>query len=165
MKLSDRVTGLFLVALGGVTAYAGSRFPPVPGQQIGPEVFPVVTGGCVALCGILIALGIGSRFEEEAEADLAAHGGENIAVQERGRLYKLRVLIPPALLVFYVVAVEALGFIPTAAIIAFLASLALGARLKLAVPLALLAPVGVHLVVYKLLRVPLPDGFLPMPWG
>jgi putative tricarboxylic transport membrane protein len=41
----------------------------------------------------------------------------------------------------------------------------LGARLKLAVPVALLAPVGVHLVFYKLLRVPLPDGLLPMPWS
>lgn len=165
MKLSDRVTGTFLVALGGLTAYHGHKLPPVPGQQIGPEVFPVVTGLCVALCGALIVLGIGSRFEQEAEADLAKHGGENIAEVERGPLYKLRVLIPPALLVFYVIAVDRLGFIPTAAIIAFLTSIALGARLKLAVPVALLAPVGVHLVFYKLLRVPLPDGLVPMPWG
>ena len=40
MQLSDRVTGLFLVALGGLAAYGGSRLPPVPGQQIGPNVFP-----------------------------------------------------------------------------------------------------------------------------
>ena len=165
MKLSDRVTGTFLVALGGITAYHGHKLPPVPGQQIGPEVFPVVTGLCVALCGALIVLGVGARFEQEAEADLAKHGGENIAEIERGPLYKLRVLIPPALLVFYVLAVDRLGFIPTAAIIAFLVSVTLGARLKLAVPVALLAPVGVHLIFYKLLRVPLPDGFLPMPWG
>lgn len=165
MKLSDRVTGGALVLLGAVTAYAGSRLPPVPGQQIGPEVFPTVTGIAIALCGGLIAFGVGRRFEDEAEAALAAHGGENIAELERGPLYKLRVLIPPALLVFYVLAVDLLGFVPTAAIVAFLVSVALGARLKLAVPVALLAPVGVHLVFYKLLRVPLPDGLLPMPWG
>lgn len=164
MKLSDRVTGAFLVGLGGVTAYAGHKLPPVPGQQIGPEVFPVVTGLCIALCGALIAFGIGARFEEEAEADLAAHGGENIAVQERGPIYKLRVLIPPGLLVFYVLAVDRIGFIPTAAIIAFIAATALGARLKLAAGVAILAPIGIHLIFYKLLRVPLPDGFLPMPW-
>ncbi len=164
MKLPDRVTGAFLIVLGGVTAYAGSRLPPVPGQQIGPEVFPTVTGLALALCGGMVALGIGRRLEEEAEADLAKHGGENVAEQVRGPLYKLRVLIPPALLVFYVVAVDRLGFIPTAAIIAFLVSIALGARLKLAVPVAALAPVGIHLIFYKLLRVPLPDGYLPMPW-
>jgi osmoprotectant transport system permease protein len=42
------------------------------------------------------------------------------------------------------------------------AAVALG--LVLAVPLALLAPVFVHLAFYKLLRVPLPAGVLPAPW-
>jgi hypothetical protein len=35
---------------------------------------------------------------------------------------------------------------------------------KLALPLAVLAPVGIHLIFGKLLRVPLPPGLLPMPW-
>jgi putative tricarboxylic transport membrane protein len=42
--------------------------------------------------------------------------------------------------------------------------LTFGARPRLAVPVALLAPVVVHLVFYKLLRVPLPAGLIPMPW-
>ena len=66
-------TGLFLIALGGVAAYGGSRLPPVPGQQVGPNVFPMVVGAGLVLCGALIALGIGRHFEDEAEADLAAH--------------------------------------------------------------------------------------------
>ena len=44
------------------------------------------------------------------------------------------------------------------------ASLAFGGRLRLAVPLALLAPLLVHLAFYKLLRVPLPVGLVPLPW-
>jgi putative tricarboxylic transport membrane protein len=44
------------------------------------------------------------------------------------------------------------------------AELALGARWKLALPLAVLAPIGIHLIFSKLLRVPLPAGLLPMPW-
>ena len=43
-------------------------------------------------------------------------------------------------------------------------STALGARLKLSVPLAILAPIGIHLIFAKLLRVPLPIGLIPMPW-
>ena len=39
--------------------------------------------------------------------------------------------------------------------------MALGARLRLAVPLAIVAPLVVHLVFSKLLRVPLPPGLLP----
>ena len=62
-----------MVALGGLAAYGGSRLPPVPGQQIGPNVFPMVVGIGLVLCGGMIALGVGRRFEEEAEADLAAH--------------------------------------------------------------------------------------------
>ena len=44
------------------------------------------------------------------------------------------------------------------------AELALGARWKLSLPLAVLAPIGIHLIFSKLLRVPLPAGVLPMPW-
>ncbi len=164
MRLSDRVTGLFLVGLGGLAAYGGSLLPPVPGQQVGPNVFPVVVGLGLCLCGAMIALGIGAHFEEEAEADLAAIEGGAAAPTEERPLYRLRVLLPPALLLFYVVAVERIGFVPTAATLIFVCALALGARLKLAVPLALLAPIVVHLVFYKLLRVPLPAGLLPMPW-
>jgi len=164
MQLSDRVTGPFLVGLGALTAYGGWLLPPVPGQQVGPNVFPMLIGGALALCGVLIAFGIGHHFEEEAEADLAAVTTDIAPEPEQSFFYKLRALIPPALLVFYVVAVERIGFIPTAAIIAFIASIALGARLRLAIPVALLSPIAVHLVFYKLLRVPLAEGFLPMPW-
>jgi putative tricarboxylic transport membrane protein len=67
-------------------------------------------------------------------------------------------------LLFYVAIADRLGFILTAAMIVYVTSTALGARWKLALPLALLAPIGVHLIFSKLLRVPLPPGVLPMPW-
>lgn len=165
MHLSDRITGPFLVGLGGLAAYGGSRLPPVPGQQVGPNVFPMVVGIGLVLCGAMIALGVGRVFEEEAEADLAAHENPpSPADMRHGPLFGLRALIPPALLVFYAMTVERLGFVPTAAIIALIVAKALGASWRLALPLAMLAPIGVHLVFYKLLRVALPPGLLPMPW-
>ncbi len=166
MHLSDRVTGLFLVALGGVAAYAGSRLPPVPGQQIGPEVFPMIVGIGLAACGLMIAAGIGRSYEDGAEADLArvAGTGEDAAAPEASRWSGLRALIPPALLIFYVYVVETLGFLPTAAAIVLVSSLALGARLRLAIPLAIVAPLVINLLFLKLLRVPLPSGLLPLPW-
>jgi putative tricarboxylic transport membrane protein len=165
MQLSDRTTGLFLVALGGVTAYAGSRLPPVPGQQIGPNVFPMVVGIGLVLCGALIALGIGHHFEDEADADLAAHADEAQAPARAAWGWRgLMTLVPPALLVFYVLAVDRLGFVVTAGTLVLVAALALGARVRLAVPLALVAPLFVHLVFSKLLRVPLPEGLVPVPW-
>ncbi len=156
MQLSDRVTGAVLVVLGGVAAYAGSRLPAVPGQDVGPAAFPMLIGIGLVICGVLIALGIGRSFEV-AEAEAPAGQGSR-------RLAGLRALIPPALLLFYVLAADRLGFLPTAAVIVLVMALALGARLRLAVPLAVVAPVLIHLAFYKLLRVPLPAGLLPVPW-
>jgi len=167
MRLPDRITGLLTFGLGAVAAYAGSRLPPVPGQQVGPNVFPLVIGVGLCLCGLMIAFGIGHSFEEEAEADLAAHSDlptEDQVLASHGLLYKLRILIPPALLVFYALMVDRLGFYVTTSLIILTAAFVFGARLRLALPIALIAPVVVHLVFYKLLRVPLPAGLVPMPW-
>ena len=166
MRLADRFTGLFLVGLGALAAYGGSRLPPVPGQPVGPNVFPMVVGIGLSVCGLMIAIGIGHHFEEEAEADLAAHTTHSPEEDvPHHPIWYLRALIPPAMLLFYVFTVDRIGFIPTAATMIVVTAVTLGASLRLAIPLALLAPVGVHLIFYKLLRVPLPDGWLPMPWS
>jgi putative tricarboxylic transport membrane protein len=52
----------------------------------------------------------------------------------------------------------------TAGLMVLTAAIALGARLRLAIPLAIVAPLLVHLLFSKLLRVPLPPGLLPLPW-
>ena len=44
MRLPDRVTGSFLVVLGAAAAYGGWLLPPVPGQPVGPNIFPLVIG-------------------------------------------------------------------------------------------------------------------------
>jgi putative tricarboxylic transport membrane protein len=162
MHLSDRVTGLFLVALGGAAAYGGWLLPPVPGQEIGPNVFPLVIGFGLMLCGAMIAFGIGHSFEEEEELVAAPPGEEPPPPMSRAR--SLLALLPPALLIFYVYAVDRLGFLLTAGAMALAVSLALGARLRLAIPIAIVAPLFVHLVFSKLLRVPLPQGPIPLPW-
>lgn len=161
MRIPDRVSGLFLVGLGAAAAYGGWKLPPVPGQPVGPNVFPLVIGTGLALCGLAIAFGIGHSFEEE-EAIVPYEAGEAPAL--RGKLYGLRALLPPALLLFYVLVADRVGFILTAAIIVFVTATALGARWKLALPLTVLAPIAIHLIFSKLLRVPLPIGLLPMPW-
>jgi putative tricarboxylic transport membrane protein len=162
MRLPDRVTGLFLVGLGAAAAYGGWQLPPVPGQPVGPNVFPLVIGTGLALCGLAIAFGIGHSFEEVEEL-IPVEGGQPTP-PPTGKLYGLRALLPPALLLFSVVVADRLGFIITAALIVFVTSTALGARWKLSLPLAALAPIGIHLIFSKLLRVPLPAGLLPMPW-
>lgn len=153
MQSSDRISGAALALLGVAAAWGGSRLPPVPGQDVGPAAFPMLIGGGLVFCGVLIALGIGRTFEAPEE-DAAPPP----------RLASVRVLLPPALLVFYALSVERLGFLVTAALMVFAAALALGARPRLAVPLAIAAPPLVHLAFAKLLSVPLPTGLLAAPW-
>jgi putative tricarboxylic transport membrane protein len=176
MRLPDQVTGSFLVVLGTAAAYGGWLLPPVPGQPVGPNVFPLVIGAGLALCGLAITFGVGRSFEEEEELVPVEPGqidqgrteqgkdDQGKAQAPAGKLHGLRALLPPALLLFYVVAADWLGFYITAALITYATSAALGAKWKLSLPLAVLAPVGIHLIFGKLLRVPLPDGLLPMPW-
>jgi putative tricarboxylic transport membrane protein len=161
MRLPDSVTGSFLVVLGAASAYGGWLLPPVPGQPVGPNIFPLVIGSGLALCGLAITFGIGRTFEGEEEI-IPLEAGQ--ARPPTGKLYGLRALLPPALLLFYVVVADRLGFIITAALIVYATSTALGARWKLSLPLAVLAPIAIHLIFSKLLRVPLPAGLLPMPW-
>jgi putative tricarboxylic transport membrane protein len=162
MQLSDRVTGSFLVVLGSACAYGGWLLPPVPGQEIGPDVFPLVIGIGLAICGAMIAFRIGHAFEEQEELVAPAPGQE--APQPITWARGLTALLPPGLLVFYVFAVDSLGFALTAGAMTLIMALALGARLRLAIPIAILTPMGVDLIFSKLLRVPLPPGLLPMPW-
>ncbi|MBR0681330.1 tripartite tricarboxylate transporter TctB family protein [Roseomonas eburnea] len=161
MHLSDRITGGFLVLLGALAFWGGSRLPAVPGQDVGPAVFPMVVGGGLALCGALIVLGIGHSFEDEETEPVEAHEG---LARWLGAWRALAAFVPPALLLFYVLASEALGFLPTAFVMVAVAALSLGASPRLALAMAVAAPPVVHLVFYKLLRVPLPAGILPAPW-
>ena len=149
MQISNRLSGSVLTALGAATAWGGSLLPPVPGQDVGPAAFPMVIGFGLVACGVLIALGIGQSFE----------------VEEAPEPLTWRVLVPPGLLVFYVLAANSLGFLLTAAAMVLAASLALGARPRLALAMAIIAPPLVHLAFYKLLRVPLPAGLLAAPWA
>ncbi len=165
MIISDRISGGGLAALGLVSFIYGSGLPPVPGQPVGPEVFPMVVGAGLMFCGSLVALGIGRTFEEETEIIVSEDGttqGETNAAVEPGAVFK--VALPPLLLVFYVLASESIGFIPTAFVMVAAMCLALGARVRSALLMAAVAPPLVHLIFSKLLRVPLPAGLLPMPW-
>lgn len=163
MQLSDRLTGGALAALGSVAFVYGSKLPPVPGQQVGPSAFPMVVGAGLVICGVLIIFGIGRHFEEVAEAEVASHSAPEM-LEPLPAWRNWLALLPPALVLFYALASEPLGFLPTAAIMVAAASFAFGAKPKLAIPLAIIAPFAINLIFLKLLRVPLPGGLLPFPW-
>nr|WP_283254213.1 tripartite tricarboxylate transporter TctB family protein [Ramlibacter paludis] len=162
-----------LVALGGAAYWGGSLLPPVPGQQVGPNVFPMVIGAALVACGVLIMVGVGRSFEEDEKIVTSASGAvadEEAVEAAQGRMATFlrggwKILLPPAALFFYYFASERLGFWITASLMVFALAWSQGAKVKWALGLAVVAPALVHLTFYKLLRVPLPPGLLAFPWA
>jgi putative tricarboxylic transport membrane protein len=164
MKLTDRITGIFLALLGLATYLGGIQLPPVPGQQVGPSAFPAVIGAGLVLVGVLIALGIGRGFEAAAEAELAEHSESDPEAELYAARRKWLAFLPPALLVFYYVTSEQIGFVPVAALMIGVLAYVLNAERKLIVPVSIIGAVLIQIIFVKVLRVPLPPGLLPMPW-
>lgn len=151
MKLSDTLSGLLLLVLGAVVVLHTTTFPSMPGQSIGPSVFPMLTGAGLALIGVaLMFSGLRARTGRWIEPG---------AWVSRPRMVVNFVLVVLDL-IFYAVAVQPLGFFITAPV--FLCVLFVGFRAtpKWIVPLALVVPFAVHYAFYTLLRVPLPWGLL-----
>lgn len=164
MRISDRISGLFLLLLGLAAFWGGSRLPPVPGQQVGPSAFPMVVGAGLMLMGLLIALHIGRGFEEAAEADLAEHGGPDPEAEAYKARRQWLAFLPPGLLVAYYFLSEQLGFVIISTMMIAILAFALNANRKLILPVAVVGSLCIHFTFVKLLRVPLPPGILPLPW-
>jgi putative tricarboxylic transport membrane protein len=151
MKLNDTLSGV-LVALAGAGIVLKARtFPEMPGQPVGPALFPIVIGVGLLLCAaVLIIPGLRRRGAPWVEVD---------AWVRRPRMV-LNFTLVFLDLVFYALAVARLGFFLTA--ILFLSVLMLAFEVPRAriLPLALAVTVAIHYAFYSLLRVPLPWGVL-----
>lgn len=150
MKLNDALSGAGLVALGGVVLWHIQSFPPMPGQKYGPAWFPGLIAIGLVLCGALLML---ARLRAADIQPLV----EPPDWVRRPRASAGVVGVLGGLL-FYIFAVDALGFYLTAAFLLLLWARLLRASWLLAVPVAIGATVVIHLSFYKLLKVPLPWG-------
>ena len=150
MKVNDALGGAALVALGAVVLWHIQGFPPMPGQKYGPAWFPGLIAFGLIVCGALL---VAARLRAAAPQPLLA------LPEWTGRARPVAgVASVLAGLVFYVLVVDAVGFHLTATVLLLVWSRLLGAAWKLAVPVALIATVAIHLAFYKLLKVPLPWG-------
>jgi putative tricarboxylic transport membrane protein len=151
MRISDRLSGFVTAALGIAVVAMAATFPPMPGQPVGPALFPTVIGCGLVLFGFLLAWsGAGTKGTAWIEFDEWVR---------RPRMVVNLSLVVGCLL-FYSFAVDFLGFLITAVI--FLAALfaAFGVRRALIPPVAAGVALLIHYAFYSLLRVPLPWGML-----
>jgi putative tricarboxylic transport membrane protein len=156
VKFNDGVLGAVFLALSLAVLVNIQGFSKIPGQSIGPGAFPGLIA--ILLAGCALAL-IWRGWRERREQHLIAVGAW-LASPRHVRNFLLTV----GALVFYILAADKLGFLICGALILLALFLALRLRPALALGLALALPVIIHLIFYKLLRVPLPWGVLPVLW-
>lgn len=150
MKISDAVMGALLLILAAAIGIYVSGFPGMSGQRYGAALFPGMIAAGLAACGaLLLARGVREKAPafEFAPWTRVAPLAANFA------------LFCGALL-FYVFAAEPLGFMVTGTLLLLVLFLKLDVRLLLAIMVAPVAALVIHLLFYKLLRVPLPWGIL-----
>jgi putative tricarboxylic transport membrane protein len=161
MKVNDAIWGALLLLLSTALLVHIQSFPTIPGQQYGPASFPGVIAVGLAVCAVLLIIkGLAARTGGHERAPWVA-----FEPWTRSHRHLLAFALTLGVNVFYIVAVDRLGFILAGAL--YLAALfaVFGVRARWIPPLALLLTLAIHTVFYKLLRVPLPWGLLqPILW-
>ena len=156
MKINDAIWGVLFALLGAAILWHVQGFPRIPGQNVGPGLFPGVLAVAMLVCGtILIATGLRARRAAGATSRWA------VAPEWlRSHRHVLAFAVLVASNVFYLLVVERLGFLLTAFVYLSALMWVLRVRLAVAVPVAFIMALAIHYAFYKLLRVPLPWGVL-----
>lgn len=152
MRLNDAVIGVVLVAFALVVGVEATGFPQLPGQRYGAALFPLIIAWGLGLCGLALIV---SGLRQRATSPLLSL---TPAAQSPGRWLNVALVI--GALVFYVVASEPLGFIPTAFLITATLLIRLRGRWPSSLLIAAVTTLVVHQVFYAWLLVPLPWGVL-----
>jgi putative tricarboxylic transport membrane protein len=157
MKINDLLSGAALGALAaGVYLHARS-FPPMVGQNIGPNLFPQLIAAGLMICAIILVVRGARSLGREALFEMPEWMGANRAA--------LGFVMIPVALVFYIAVSERLGFIPTAVLLLLALFYVFGVRTRTALIVAVVGAFAIHAVFYSLLNVPLPWGILsPVAW-
>src|SRR3954451_13357652 len=110
MKLNDAVWGALLLALSAAVLFTIQGFPNIPGQNIGPGAFPGLIATALAVCALILVV--------RGVRDLRA-GGRLVVLGDwlRSPRHVGNFLLTCASIVFYLAAVERLGFLVTATLL------------------------------------------------
>ena len=152
MKLNDAVFGALLVVLAAAVLVTVQGFARIPGQNVGPGLFPGLVATGLGGCGlILVYRGLRSRGESR---------WIELMAWTRSRPHVIAFATLVASVVAYIYLANALGFLVVAPLALFAMFLSLRVRPATSAVVAVLAAAVIWYAFYKLLRVPLPWGVL-----
>jgi putative tricarboxylic transport membrane protein len=154
MKINDAVFGALFGVLSLLVLWTIQSYPRIPGQNFGPAAFPGMAAIGLAVCSLLLVV---QGLRTRAAAPWFAAGEW---MHRPAQL--IAFIVTVAGLALYVVASEKVGFLVIGTLIVAALMLALRVRVIVALPVALVATLVIHIAFYKGLRVPLPWGLLPV---
>ena len=157
MRFNDAVFGTLLILFAIVEIAYTTTFPSLFGQKYGPNLFPIIIGGGLALCGVLLVIrGVADR----ATVPLVQMGEW---ASDRGTVVNVALLI--GAMVFYILFSDWLGFVITSILILLILLVRLGSSLLTSIVIAVVATLLIQTVFGDVLLVPLPWGILqPYAW-
>jgi putative tricarboxylic transport membrane protein len=154
VRFNDAISGVFFVLFGIVLFVITRNFPTMPGQHYGADLFPRLIGSfMIGGGGVLIHKGLRQ-----------AHAVPWVSALDwmRSPRHVSNFILVIAVMIFYIVASDPLGFFLTGGISLFvlMAWLRGFPCWRSSLVIALLSTIVIQLFFGKLLRVPLPWGIL-----
>lgn len=154
MRANDAVCGLVLILLAAAMIAITATFPDFTGQKYGPALFPRILGTGLIICGLLLV-----RSGVAQQRAMGTPWGELAPWVRQPRRVGAFVLTL-ALLLFYILFSETIGFIPLALVFLGAMFLWLGVRPITALICTVVATGAIYWFFGIMLRVPLPRGWL-----
>lgn len=152
MKISDAVFGAVFLLLGVAILVHVQAFPTIPGQQVGPALFPGLIAVGLAVCGVLLIV---SGYRKRATEPWY----ETAQWMRSGRHFVSFAAVVGGVAA-YVLFANAIGFLIIAPVLLWVWFTVLGVRRVTAIVVAIGSTFVIWYSFYKLLRVPLPWGVL-----
>src|SRR5260221_13631023 len=110
MKLNDAVWGALFILFSAVLLIHVQGFPRIPGQQVGPALFPGFLAVALAVCGaLLVVKGLAARRSGGGRPDWVL-----FSPRTRSRHHAFAFSLMMCANALYIFPVAKLGFIPTA---------------------------------------------------
>ncbi len=155
MRFNDAIIGGVIIAFALAMMLYTLTFPTMPGQAYGPDLFPLVIGAGMVLCGLALVV----RGLRAGDALMA------LGPWAEDRSHLINLALVPGVLLFYVGLSDFLGFVITSVIVLTVLLLRFGVARRTTFIIAPVTTLFIHTVFAKLLLVPLPWGLLlPIAW-
>jgi putative tricarboxylic transport membrane protein len=148
MRVNDALIGAIILAFAIATFAYARTLPPIPGQEYGAAVFPMLIAVGLGGCGVFLMVSGARQWQGPVVWNEWAH--THHAWLKLGGVF--------GLILAYILAAQVVGFVPTSILVLLVFFAISGVRWWIAVAVAVAATLLIQQIFAGLLRVPLPLG-------